>query len=134
LILALGLLFATSACQKLTGGGQFVTKPGEHQLPGGLSLYLSEPGESITFGYRWPGSIAKSGVVTRKPKLPWFVYVTSEQVWVYDGDKQLGVHDRNLGTKEGMLPLAWALPNLRNAPKEVLDRLPAGLQPDAGKK
>jgi hypothetical protein len=133
LLLAITLLFASSGCPKLGGAGQFITKPGEHELPGGLYLYLSEPGESITYGYRWPGGTASSGVVTRKPKSSWFVYATSDQVWVYDGDKQLSVHDRNLGTQQGMLPIAWSLPTLRNAPKEVLDRIPSKLRPDAVK-
>jgi hypothetical protein len=72
---------------------------------------------------------------------PWFCYVTpAPVVWLYDGGQRLFTIEVVEQTVKGQaipvltptvvtLPQDWSLLLKKNPPREVLDRLPAGVRP-----
>jgi hypothetical protein len=116
------------------GVGRFITEPGEYQL-GDLWLTVgSANSQTMSVGFRWGQGRTLADTVTRDAKSGWFLYwQPPNKLWRYDGDKGFAVYIRDMGTVGAMLPLAWSLPVLADAPKEVIERIPADLRPNQGK-
>ena len=88
----------------------------------------------MSFGFRWGQGRTLADTATRDAKSGWFLFwQPPNKLWRYDGDKGFAVYIRDMGTVGAMLPLAWSLPVLADAPKEVVERIPADLRPNQGK-